>query len=134
MPIAQPPTSSEKTSASGSLDNKENKIILFWTPYYDRADFTIGFGQNPFIQAGCKVTNCETTADRSMLNRSSAVIFHSLQFKKKDRPDPSTRLPSQRYIFYLYETIPNTSVPCIGKCLPSHEYTPHYFNWTMTHR
>ena len=132
LPIVQPPTSS--SSSPAPPPEKKNKLILFWTPYYDRKDFTFGFGREPFIKAGCKVDNCETTADRSLVKRSDAVIFHSLQFRKADAPDASARLPSQRYVFYLYETIPNTSVPCVGKCLPSQEYAPHYFNWTMTHR
>lgn len=123
---------SSSSQSTSSIASSSPKTILFWTPYYDRKDFTFGFGQEPFVKAGCKVTNCIATADRSLVNQSDAILFHALQFSKKDIP--SHRLHHQRYVFYLYETIPNTSIPCIGKCLPAHEYPPDFFNWTMTHR
>ena len=115
------------------LPFKPPKTILFWTPYYEREDFTVGYGQEPFTKNNCPVTNCRTTSDRSLFNESDAVIFHALQYQLKDLP--KYRLPHQRFVFFLYETIPNTTIPCIGKCLPPHivKY-PHYFNWTMTHR
>nr|CAH0111096.1 unnamed protein product [Daphnia galeata] len=113
-------------------ESKTPKTILFWTPYYNRSDYTFGLGQNPFIEFGCKVTNCFTTTDRTLANQSDAIIFHALQFSQRDLP--AHRHPHQRFIFFLYETIPNTSIPCVGKCLPSSQYKPHYFNWTMTHR
>ncbi|EFX66743.1 hypothetical protein DAPPUDRAFT_302457 [Daphnia pulex] len=89
------------------------KTILYWTPYYNRTDFTVGLGQDPFIKFGCKVTNCIATADRKLLNQSDAVIFHALQVNSRDLP--THRHPHQRFIFFL-------------------QYAPHYFNWTMTHR
>ena len=108
------------------------KTILLWTPYYNRTDFTIGLGREPFVKAGCKVTNCILTDDRKQLAQSDAVVFHALQVNGQDLP--KQRSPRQRFIFFLYETIPNTTIPCIGKCLPEKQYPPNYFNWTMTHR
>ncbi len=108
------------------------KTILYWTPYYDSLNFTIGFGRDPFVKAGCKVTNCILTADRNRTKQSDALIFHAYQVNLQDLPQE--RSPHQRFVFLLYETIPNTSDPCVGKCLPSSQYSPHYFNWTMTHR
>ncbi len=78
------------------------------------------------------MTNCIATADRSLLNQSDAVIFHAFQVNIKDLP--KERSPQQKFIFFLYETIPNTTIPCVGKCLPEKQYIPHFFNWTMTHR
>ncbi len=109
-----------------------DKVILFWTPYYNDSDYTVGFGRDPFVKNGCKFTNCITTADRNLLDKSDAVIFHAFQVNSRDLP--AHRHPHQRFVFFLYETIPNTSIPCIGKCLPERQYLPHYFNWTMTHR
>lgn len=114
--------------SSADVYKKDPKTILFWTPYYLRADFNFGYGRDPFVAAGCRVSNCRTTSNRSELSRSDAVIFHALQLKKDDLP--SIRLPNQRYIYYLVETMPDSiKSPCIGTCLPA-----HFFNWTMTHR
>ena len=37
------------------------KTILFYTPYFHMIDWQFGFGQQPFIDYGCPVTNCYTT-------------------------------------------------------------------------
>lgn len=87
-----------------------------------------GYGQEPFIQAGCKVTNCWATNDRSELNQSDAIIFHGVDFKADDLPDH--RSPRQRYIFFNFETL----VSKRNKMSIFSSKTNHYFNWTMTHR
>ena len=101
------------------------KVVLYWTKYYEAADFGFGLGRKPFIRAGCKVTNCIATNDRSMLDKSDAILFHGGQFNYSDIPDH--RLPHQRYVFVLYETLP------FGR---SNHYfqSENFFNWTMTHR
>ena len=111
-----------------TVDDPSLKTILFWTPYYNKSDYTVGFGQEPFIKGGCKVTNCFTTADRNLLNQSDAVIFHSFQFSKQDLPEQ--RSPQQRFVFFSYEKdlLRSPSV------LPVKKFKPHYFNWTMTQR
>ena len=96
------------TQKGGGGEEGQPKVILFWTQYYDRADFTFGIGRDPFIKAKCPVNNCIATADRSQLNRSDAVLFHALQFDNHDLP--ASRNPNQRFIFYIFETIPNTTV------------------------
>ena len=85
-----------------------------------------GFEQDPFIRAGCAVTNCWTTSDRSELNQSDALIFHVGDFKVEDLPEH--RFQHQRYIFYLFETLPR------GSSFFRLNVTRRYFNWTMTHR
>lgn len=107
---------------------KELKRILFWTSYYDRKDMVFGFGQDPFIQAGCPVVNCWTTANRSDLSRSDAVIFHAGDFNPKDLP--VQRSQNQRYIFLLLETLPMGR----GSVFFDPKLTDNYFNWTMSHR
>ena len=37
------------------------KKILYWTHFYGHRDFEFGYGQKPFIEAGCPVSNCITT-------------------------------------------------------------------------
>ena len=106
----------------------EPKRILYWTGYYDRADMIFGMGQEPFIKAGCKVTNCWATADRTLLEQSDAVIFHAGQFNLTDLP--SKRLQHQRYIFYLFETLPLAR----DSAIYFSKVVDNYFNWTMTHR
>jgi len=110
---------------------KELKRILYWTSNYNKnqKDMAfIGFGQEPFIRAGCEVTNCFATDDRSELNRSDALIFHSVDFKADDLPDH--RLPHQRYIFFNSQTLVNKRnvMSVFGS------KTDNYFNWTMTHQ
>lgn len=100
---------------------------FFLTP----SDFDFGFGQQPFIEAGCKVSNCFTTNDRSLLHQSDAVLFDALNYDHSDLPQQ--RWPHQRYIYVHHEALPSTNpvkvnydIFRLGK--------PHYFNWTMTHR
>lgn len=106
----------------------KQKKILYWTGYYDRKDMVFGFGSDPFVKkAGCKVANCFATDDRSQLNESDAIIFHAGDYRADDLP--AYRQPHQRYIFYLFETLPH------GRNLPFFSsQTDNYFNWTMTHR
>ena len=37
------------------------KKILYWTHFYGHRDFEFGYGQKPFIEAGCPVSNCIAT-------------------------------------------------------------------------
>ena len=45
---------------------KKTKKILYFTPFFDLKDFGFGFGQQPFIERGCPVSNCFTTNNRSL--------------------------------------------------------------------
>lgn len=108
--------------------NRHNRIkrILFWNLYFESRNYEFGLGQKPFIEAGCRVTNCLTTDDRNLLNASDALLFHANDFDEIDLPQ--FRLPNQRYIFYNYET-------CVrDKDLPIFIWTRNFFNWTMTYR
>ena len=80
------------------------KIVLYWTKYFEIDDLTFGFGREPFIKAGCHVDNCVATKDRSLVNKSAAIMFHSQAYKEGDLP--VYRQPHQRYVFMLYETLP----------------------------
>jgi len=89
---------------------------------------TFGYGQDPFIKAGCPVTNCWATANRSDLSRSDAVIFHAGDFNPKDLPNQ--RSENQIYVYYILETLPNGR----GRVFFDPKLTDNYFNWTMSHR
>ena len=78
------------------------KVILFWTHFYGHFDFEFGFGQQPFIDAGCPVTNCQTTADPAQAEAADALIFH-MRNVNKGTPLPAKRNRTQRYVFFLME-------------------------------
>ncbi len=108
-----------------------NKIkrILFWTPYFDWKDFKFGIGQDPFVRAGCRITNCLTTYDRSFLNESDALLFHAINFDPVNDA-PLQRMPHQRYVFFSYEAeAPSRSSPVF-----QHLTVKGFYNWTMTYR
>ena len=114
----------------GSSRSELKKIqrILYWTEYFGMKNYEFKLGNKVFEDAGCQVTNCLLTNDRSLLNASDAVIFHINDFDERDLPDPRHRLPHQRFIFYNYETM-------VGfEDYPMFNKTKNYFNWTMTYR
>lgn len=84
-------------------------------------------GQEPFVRAGCRVTNCVTTDDRTWLNQSDALLFHALNYDGNDIP--THRSSNQRYIFLFYEAdISLRTLPIF------HRSPPGFFNWTMSYR
>jgi Fucosyltransferase, N-terminal len=98
------------------------KTILLWTTFFKSADFSTGYGNTVFKD--CPYSNCETTSDRGLLPKSSAVVFHAYNIDVKDLPE--SRTSDQRWVFfnkeppyYLPKTLRNTS---------------NLFNWTMTYR
>lgn len=105
------------------------KRILFWTTYFNWKDFQFGMGQEPFLRAGCRVTNCMTTDDRTLLNESDAILFHPINYDPINDA-PRHRLPHQRYVFLFYEA------EISGRLYPVFQPpTPKgFFNWTMTYR
>ena len=57
-----------------------------------------------------KVNRCKTTADRSNLNKSDALIFHITNLWQKPRDIPRTRLPHQKYVFFQRESPVHTHI------------------------
>ena len=49
--------------------SKSVKNILFYTPFFSQKDYAFGFGNKPFVQNDCLVTNCFTTNDRQLLSK-----------------------------------------------------------------
>lgn len=102
----------------------ELKTILFWNKYYGSSNFHFGLGQDPFSQAGCSCTQCQLTSDRTQLDRSDAVIFHSNAIDVDDMPP--LRHPHQKWIFYTF------TAPVNHRRLPPQ--LRDKFNLTMTYR
>ena len=118
-----------------STNHKPIKVILYWTGLFASSDMYFGFGQEPFIRAGCKVTNCVATADRTKVNESDALIFHfhKRNFNVSDMPPPPHRKPQQRYVFFAFESLAHD----LEFPFPVAQFsnrTANFFNWTMTHR
>ena len=60
------------------------KTILFYTPFFHMIDFQFGFGQQPFIDYGCPVTNCYTTNDPNIVGKFLQItVLMSKSFKVK---------------------------------------------------
>ena len=61
----------EETIELLKLDDssKSVKNILFYTPFFSKKDYAFGFGNKPFVQNSCPVTNCFTTNDRQLLSK-----------------------------------------------------------------
>ena len=61
----------EETKELLKLDksSKSVKKILFYTPFFSKKDYAFGFGNKPFVQNSCSVTNCFTTNDRQLLSK-----------------------------------------------------------------
>lgn len=110
--------------------SQKMKRILFWTTFFHWKDFDFGMGQEPFVRAGCRVTNCMTTDDRNFLNDSDALLFHPINYDPVGDVPPH-RNPHQRYVFLFYEA--ETS----GRIYPVFQHPAAregFFNWTMTYR
>jgi hypothetical protein len=102
----------------GSSRSEMKKIqrILYWTEYFGMKNYEFKLGNKVFKDAGCQVTNCLLTNDRSLLNSSDAVIFHINDFDDRDLPNPRHRLPHQRFIFYnLRRWLGSKIIPCLIK-------------------
>ena len=64
---------------------------MFFFQAYTVPYFELGYGQKPFIKAGCPINTCFTTSDRKMFPETEldAVIWH---LRDKDRTLPNNRL------------------------------------------
>lgn len=95
------------------------KVILYWDKVFNDSDMRFGFGPEPFINAGYKISNCIATNNRSLFNQSDAVIIHAGNYEERDLP--RNRFPHQRFIFLNHETLPEMSyLPCFS--------LPHFYN------
>lgn len=94
----------------------DKRLILFWTSFFSHP-----FDLSPLDS--CPELNCLLTNNLSLVNYSSAIVFHPSDTSMDDVP--VYRHPHQRYVFYLLESPQNTVLTHIP---------PDFFNWTMTYR
>ncbi|GAU90800.1 hypothetical protein RvY_03166-2 [Ramazzottius varieornatus] len=102
-------------------------LILYWTKFYDN-DFNRR--QHLYQEAvrglrNCPLNNCVITGNRSLLNQSSAVIFHVRDMRWDILP--AYRDPQQYYVFHLLESPPHTVTSLAS-------LAPGFFNLTFTYR
>ncbi|KAF2360504.1 Fucosyltransferase N-terminal [Trinorchestia longiramus] len=117
IPDALPP---KKTSGNSTL-----KKILYWNEFYGSKDFDFGIGQEPFRSAGCPVSSCYATYNKTLfpLEDIDAIIWHG---RSKHKSLPPIRYPHTRYVFFMVESPEHTQ-------LGSARYEK-IFNYTMTYR
>ena len=80
--------------------------ILIWTP---QQVSLYNFPLNDSVYATCNLPGgklCQNVADKKLYNTSEAVLFHMKGLYPKDMP--KYRLPHHKWIFYEFETPPNT--------------------------
>ena len=102
------------------------KTILYWNEFYGRYDtYDFGFGHEPFLENGCKYSNCFSTKDRTMLplEEYDAIIIH---IRGLPNDWPKRRSPSQRYIML--------SIDAPVRLYEYRRLERLAFNWTMTYR
>lgn len=82
---------------------KKTKLILLWTPFYDRDTFYFGLGKfQPFKEHRCPAYNCEITKEKSRLKESDIVV---VSFQNRIDPIPDTKsFPKQQWAFVLIES------------------------------
>jgi alpha-1,3-fucosyltransferase len=107
--------------------DKTPKLILYWTPFYDRADYYYGLGQSqPFLKWKCPAYNCEVTNNKNRLNESHLVVVSMInQNEMGQLPESKSRPEHQRWIFYLIESPIHTQ---------SFETYNNYFNMSVTYK
>ncbi|XP_064093213.1 alpha-(1,3)-fucosyltransferase C-like [Macrobrachium nipponense] len=115
----------ESSSEEAADGNPPLKKILFWNDFFGDKSQGFGFGRDPFVKSGCRISTCFTTANRSLfsLEEVDAVVWH---VRSGDQSFPSKRSPHTRYIYWLLES-------------PMHVHTnlknlTNVFNWTFTYR
>ena len=97
------------------------RLILAWNNL-----FGANYYKNGFRKAGCPVTNCELTSDRSRLNEAELVLCHMREINGENNL-PKTRPKSQRWVFVLLES------PVHGSVGNFSSYNG-FFNLTATYR
>ncbi|XP_068213478.1 alpha-(1,3)-fucosyltransferase C-like [Palaemon carinicauda] len=101
------------------------KKILFWNDVFGNKSFYFGFGQEPFVKAKCRVSNCFATGDRNLFapEELDALIWH---VRSDDSSLPSKRSPHTRYVFWNLESALNM--------FSDLRTFKNIFNWTFTYR
>ncbi|XP_066976537.1 alpha-(1,3)-fucosyltransferase C-like [Macrobrachium rosenbergii] len=120
-------------SSTSAYDNKDVKIILFWTSWFQKPWWVRYGGGLDLVGARCPETRCFFTHDKSKLKDAAAVLFQSQRvFHEKL---PRTRSHHQRWVWVHVEP-PTTSQKALATLSPFGEGNldpSTLFNWTMTY-
>ncbi|XP_050413037.1 alpha-(1,3)-fucosyltransferase C [Patella vulgata] len=105
---------------------REIKRILFWTRNFKSIHWqTYDYYSTSDAFKGCPVSKCIVTADKTLVNDSDALLFHSQDLTNIILP--SHRSPEQIYILAGVEPPTNYNIMNLG------QYS-NVFNWTMGYR
>ena len=76
-PAFHPEVTKNGINIKQKYNTSENglKTILFYTPFFHMIDYEFGFGNQPFIDFDCPITNCYTTNDKNALGKISSHNF-----------------------------------------------------------
>ncbi|XP_068229265.1 alpha-(1,3)-fucosyltransferase C-like [Palaemon carinicauda] len=121
------------SSSTSAYDNKDVKIILFWTSWFQKPWWVRYGGGLDLVGAKCPETRCFFTHDKRKIKDASAVLFQS-QRAFLERLPP-TRDPHQRWVWVHVEP-PTTSQNTLTSLSPvpmSNVDPGRLFNWTMTY-
>merc|ERR1712016_156562 len=67
VPIISPKMYLDKSEEK--VTTNSTKSILYFTSFFNMKDFGFGFGQSPFIEKGCPVTNCFATDNKTLFSK-----------------------------------------------------------------
>lgn len=107
--------------------NGKQKIMLMWTTFFGDAPGTRVHLLNECPDLKDK---CLLTADRSLVGKADAVVFHFMSEDFNLNDLPKARSSSQRYVFLTVEAPPTYKAE--GREML--HAPPNFFNWTMTYR
>ena len=121
--------------------NKSLKTILLGNSPHRIEVSTFGVGHQPFVDAGCPVTNCFIQAnssefwtlaasnDSEIFKSFDAVIINIHELWLSFLPDYER--PARQRLIWLTQESPRTTSGFVN--LDSHQYDG-LFNWTMTYK
>ena len=125
-------TTNHKNLRSFHLSRVDTYIRkLYYTPFFDKADWYFGLGQEAFINHNCPVKNCYITSNRSYFphyHQFDSILFHVRDMSQNinDYPKQKMRKPNQIYVMFSMESPLNADFP--------YQKFNSFFNWTMTYR
>jgi hypothetical protein len=100
--------------------NGTKNILVLKNSWVDR----YATGRYPFVNAGCRVSNCRLTTDTSLVNESNFDAYLVHVPTHKTRWELKNRMAHQVFILFSLEP------PSHVKNLTLYE---NYFNWTMSY-
>ena len=70
-----------KNNTNPEFKFEQAKKILYFTSYFGMKDWMFGFGNQPFVDHKCPVTNCYITNNRNGLRKYTLLIMRYLHTK-----------------------------------------------------